>query len=91
MFNQEVISRAELIQLIQPFLGKFPEIYRKFKDLLGYKDSGAIVEAVPSNSITGQPKSERMMRDDLSMEIGMLYYSYVVAVLLICSCYITHM
>lgn len=72
LFNQEVISRTEVIQLVQPFLAKFPELYRKFKDLLGYKDNtGAIIEAVAANAFAaGQPKVERMMRDDLSMEIG---------------------
>lgn len=70
LFNQEVISRTELIQLAQPFLAKFPELFRRFKDLLGYKDSGAIIEAVASNTLNAQPKAERMMRDDLAMEIG---------------------
>ena len=70
LFNQEVISRTELIQLAQPFLGKFPELFRRFKDLLGYKDSGAIIEAVAANTLNSQPKAERMMRDDLAMEIG---------------------
>ena len=70
LFNQEVISRSELIQLVQPFLGRFPEVYRKFKDLVGFKDGGPIMEAVASGAFAGQAKAERMMRDDLSMEIG---------------------
>ncbi|XP_067943768.1 paired amphipathic helix protein Sin3a-like isoform X2 [Watersipora subatra] len=69
LFNQEVISRSELIQLVQPFLGRFPEVYRKFKDLVGFKDGGPIMEAVASGAFAGQAKAERMMRDDLSMEI----------------------
>ncbi|WAR30203.1 SIN3A-like protein [Mya arenaria] len=39
LFNNEVISRAELVQLVQTFLGKFPELFKWFKDFLGYKES----------------------------------------------------
>ncbi|XP_073159550.1 paired amphipathic helix protein Sin3a isoform X7 [Lepidochelys kempii] len=39
IFNQEVISRAELVQLVSPFLGKFPELFTWFKNFLGYKES----------------------------------------------------
>ncbi|KAG7456528.1 hypothetical protein MATL_G00236690 [Megalops atlanticus] len=30
LFNQEVVSGAELLQLVTPFLGKFPELYTQF-------------------------------------------------------------
>ncbi|KAK1891781.1 Paired amphipathic helix protein Sin3a [Dissostichus eleginoides] len=39
IFNQEVISRAELVQLVIPFLGKFPELFTWFKNFLGYRES----------------------------------------------------
>uniref|UniRef100_A0A673CQC3 Paired amphipathic helix protein Sin3a n=1 Tax=Sphaeramia orbicularis TaxID=375764 RepID=A0A673CQC3_9TELE len=39
IFNQEVISRAELVQLVIPFLGKFPELCSWFKNFLGYRES----------------------------------------------------
>ncbi|XP_028417065.1 paired amphipathic helix protein Sin3a-like [Dendronephthya gigantea] len=39
LFNQEVISRADLVQLVSSFLGKFPELFKWFKEFLGYKDS----------------------------------------------------
>ena len=32
-----------------PFLGKFPELYKWFKDFLGYEESGKSVEAISSN------------------------------------------
>ncbi|XP_023268148.1 paired amphipathic helix protein Sin3a-like isoform X2 [Seriola lalandi dorsalis] len=38
IFNQEVISRAELVQLVIPFLGKFPELFTWFKNFLGYRE-----------------------------------------------------
>ncbi|XP_046857434.1 paired amphipathic helix protein Sin3b-like isoform X2 [Xenia sp. Carnegie-2017] len=39
LFNQEVISRADLVQLVSAFLGKFPDLFTWFKEFLGYKDS----------------------------------------------------
>uniref|UniRef100_A0A3Q1HC09 Paired amphipathic helix protein Sin3a n=1 Tax=Acanthochromis polyacanthus TaxID=80966 RepID=A0A3Q1HC09_9TELE len=39
IFNQEVISRTELVQLVIPFLGKFPELFIWFKNFLGYRES----------------------------------------------------
>ncbi|XP_066551383.1 paired amphipathic helix protein Sin3b [Amia ocellicauda] len=38
LFNQEVVSGAELLQLVTPFLGKFPELYAQFKSFLGDKE-----------------------------------------------------
>ena len=38
LFNQEVISRAELIQLTSTFLNRYPELFKWFKDFVGYKD-----------------------------------------------------
>lgn len=38
LFNNEVIGRAELVQLVQPFLMKFPELFSWFKQFLGYKE-----------------------------------------------------
>lgn len=31
IYNEEVVSRAELLQLVQPFLAKFPDLYKWFK------------------------------------------------------------
>ncbi|XP_028679684.2 SIN3 transcription regulator family member Aa isoform X2 [Erpetoichthys calabaricus] len=42
IFNQEVISRSELVHLASPFLGKFPELFTWFKNFLGYKESSHI-------------------------------------------------
>lgn len=32
LFNQEIISKSELINIVEPFLGKFANLYRWFKD-----------------------------------------------------------
>uniref|UniRef100_A0ACB8E533 Uncharacterized protein n=1 Tax=Sphaerodactylus townsendi TaxID=933632 RepID=A0ACB8E533_9SAUR len=51
IFNQEVISRAELVQLVSPFLGKFPELFTWFKNFLGYKESSHL-ETFPKERAT---------------------------------------
>ncbi|KAB5525944.1 hypothetical protein PHYPO_G00146040 [Pangasianodon hypophthalmus] len=51
IFNQEVISRAELVQLVLPFLGKFPELFTWFKNFLGYKEC-AQIESFPKERAT---------------------------------------
>lgn len=47
LFNQEVISRSELVQLAANFLGKYAELFQWFKEFLGYKDSSPM-ESVAS-------------------------------------------
>ncbi|XP_051545084.1 SIN3 transcription regulator family member Aa [Myxocyprinus asiaticus] len=51
LFNQEIISRAELVQLMVPFLGKFPELFTWFKNFLGYKEMSHM-EAYPKERAT---------------------------------------
>ncbi|XP_057693944.1 paired amphipathic helix protein Sin3a-like [Corythoichthys intestinalis] len=51
IFNQEVISRAELVQLVIPFLGKFPELFTWFKNFLGYQESSH-AESLPKERAT---------------------------------------
>lgn len=42
LFNQAVISRVELVQLVTPFLGQFPELVKWFKEFLGQTESSSI-------------------------------------------------
>jgi len=80
LFNQEIVSKSELVQLVTPFLGKFPELFRWFKDFLGHNEGsgsaattlggpqgpGAVgVEAI-SNNVARQDRPV----GDLAMEIG---------------------
>ncbi|XP_069703690.1 paired amphipathic helix protein Sin3a isoform X2 [Periplaneta americana] len=79
LFNQEIVSKSELVQLVTPFLGKFPELFRWFKDFVGHNEGsgagtttlggsqgpGAIgVEAI-SNNVARQDRPV----GDLAMEI----------------------
>ena len=52
LFNQEVISQAELVQLTTPFLSRHPELFRWFKDFVGYRE-GANNGALPGPSRDG--------------------------------------
>jgi len=38
MFSQEIINKQELVQLVQNFLGKTPELFDWFKRFVGYKE-----------------------------------------------------
>ncbi|XP_052399874.1 paired amphipathic helix protein Sin3a [Carassius gibelio] len=51
IFNEEMISRAELVQLVVPFLGKFPELFTWFKNFLGYKEMSHL-ETYPKERAT---------------------------------------
>ncbi|XP_046399694.1 paired amphipathic helix protein Sin3a [Ischnura elegans] len=71
LYNSEVVSRSELVQLVTPFLGKFPELFRWFKEFVGHIDGGSsllggggVVEPV-SNNVARQDRPT----GDLAMEI----------------------
>ena len=74
LFNQEVVSRNELVQMVQPFLGKFADLYKWFKDFLGYKESGS-VEPIPQSAL------KERINSDLAMEIGLCRTACVCQVL----------
>lgn len=38
LFTQEVVSRGELLQMITPFLGRSPELFRWFKEYTGHAE-----------------------------------------------------
>jgi hypothetical protein len=82
LFNQEVISRGELIQLTTPFLNRHPELFKWFKDFVGYRDTSCFSSAAADledsggqeEDRAGRNESERGARDritgDSAMEIG---------------------
>ncbi|XP_062855517.1 paired amphipathic helix protein Sin3b isoform X2 [Trichomycterus rosablanca] len=53
LFNQEVVSGAELLQLVTPFLGKFPELYSQFKSFLGEKELSHSVSGLSERYMEG--------------------------------------
>lgn len=80
LFNQEIVSKSELVQLVTPFLGKFPELFRWFKDFLGHNEgSGGAASAVGGPQGPGAVGVEAISNNvarqdrpvgDLAMEIG---------------------
>ena len=69
LFNQEVITRTELVQLTAPFLNRYPDLFKWFKDFVGYKESPAPENAQESKSTRGpsndliSPQRERFSGD----------------------------
>ena len=51
LFNQEVISRAELVQLTSTFLNRYPELFKWFKEFVGYKDGPGQQQASSSSGL----------------------------------------
>lgn len=76
LFNQEIVSKTELVQLVTPFLGRFPELLRWFKDFLGHSPdsssstsanaTGINVETLPNNVVRSH---QERPQGDLAMEI----------------------
>ncbi|XP_012253699.2 paired amphipathic helix protein Sin3a isoform X2 [Athalia rosae] len=76
LFNQEIVSKTELVQLVTPFLGRFPELLRWFKDFLGHSSDsststsvttcGLNIETLPNNVVRSH---QERPQGDLAMEI----------------------
>ncbi|XP_066583983.1 paired amphipathic helix protein Sin3a-like isoform X2 [Prorops nasuta] len=77
LFNNEIVSKSELVMLITPFLGRFPELLRWFKDFLGHStesstttitnaSSGLGVEPIPNNVVRSH---QERPQGDLAIEI----------------------
>ncbi|XP_022900635.2 paired amphipathic helix protein Sin3a isoform X1 [Onthophagus taurus] len=63
IFNQEIVSKSELVQLVTPFLSKFPELMKWFRDFVGQTD----VENIPYNvTRTERPVGEHTLDIDYS-------------------------
>ncbi|XP_015903335.1 paired amphipathic helix protein Sin3a [Parasteatoda tepidariorum] len=42
IYNQELISRTDLVLVVTPFLSKYNELFKWFKDFVGYKESNTL-------------------------------------------------
>jgi len=47
LYNKEIVTRTEIVQLVTPFLNKSPELLRWFKEFVGLKDN------IAQSNITG--------------------------------------
>jgi len=70
-----VISRQELVQLVSSFLQKHPELFKWFKDFVGYKEGAmGALDVHPQQQPPGlhQPtmSGRERLTGDSAMEIG---------------------
>ncbi|XP_076323407.1 paired amphipathic helix protein Sin3a-like [Tachypleus tridentatus] len=68
LYNQEIVSRTELVQLVTPFLSKYQELFKWFRNFLDHKDtsSGIVLEPVPPKVVNHE---RERISGDLAMEI----------------------
>lgn len=64
LFNQEIISRVELVCLITPFLSKFPELHRWFQDFLG---SQSTAEGISLATAQRQDRNQGEMAQEIDL------------------------
>ncbi|XP_066262316.1 paired amphipathic helix protein Sin3a-like [Euwallacea similis] len=63
LFNQEIISKTELLQIITPFLGKFPELLKWFREFMGQNEA----EPIPYNVTRSErPQGDHVLEIDLA-------------------------
>lgn len=63
LFNEEVLSRQELLAVVQPFFNKYPEMYTWLKDFVLQREPGS------SYDPSAQGNKERMPEEQ-ALEIG---------------------
>merc|ERR1712013_216804 len=72
LFNQEIVSRPELVQLVTPFLNKHPELLKWFKDFVGFRDGSSGPGGAPPDSVLPPADGARVRQErsgDAAMEI----------------------
>ena len=71
LFNQEIVSRSELVQLVNPFLNKNPELLKWFKDFIGFREgSGGLEQGPGLGTAESQRARHERVASDTAMEIG---------------------
>jgi histone deacetylase complex regulatory component SIN3 len=72
LFNQEIVTRTDLIKLVEPYLGKFPELYRWFKNYVEDKEQNNFASDNPSGYNNKHPYKDRIdlpTGDNVQLEI----------------------
>lgn len=67
IFNQEIVSKSELLTLVTPFLNKFPDLLRWFQEFLG--PSPNVPEGIPMQ--VAQRQGDRNQGGELAQEIDL--------------------
>lgn len=68
MYNHEIISRAELVHVSTPFLGKFPELLKWFKEFVGHKDGQTAMINNHNHAFEGLANRVGQLRTDRERE-----------------------
>lgn len=78
LYNHEIISRTEIVSLVAPYIGKFPELFRWFKEFVGYREgsnnignsvSNFVLEGLPQRVVGMRDRERERMGGDVGMEI----------------------
>ncbi|XP_063699111.1 paired amphipathic helix protein Sin3a isoform X2 [Culicoides brevitarsis] len=64
LFNQEIISKSELLTLCTPFLNKFPELLKWFQDFLG---PSTVSEGLPINAAQRQDRTQSELAQEVDL------------------------
>lgn len=65
LFNQEIISKSELLTLVTPFLSKFPELLKWFQDFIG--QSVSVAESIPIASAQRQDRTQHELAQEIDL------------------------
>jgi paired amphipathic helix protein Sin3a len=66
LFNQEIVSKSELLTLVTPFLSKYPDLLRWFQDFLGPSTTPEGLPMVPAQRQDHRNQSDLATEIDLS-------------------------
>ncbi|XP_055637033.1 paired amphipathic helix protein Sin3a isoform X2 [Toxorhynchites rutilus septentrionalis] len=64
LFNQEIVSKSELLTLVTPFLSRFPDLLKWFQDFLG---PSTAPECIPLASAQRQDRSQSELATDIDL------------------------
>lgn len=73
LFNQEILSKSELLGLTSPFLSKFPELYKWFQNFVGSTATGIStsvtggVETIPMAATQRQDRTQGELAQEIDL------------------------
>ncbi|GIY23707.1 hypothetical protein CDAR_32063 [Caerostris darwini] len=51
LYNEDYVTKSQLVEMVKYFFGGRPDLYKEFKDILGFNESGENIEAIPMKVI----------------------------------------
>ncbi|KFB39741.1 hypothetical protein ZHAS_00007434 [Anopheles sinensis] len=76
LYNQEIVSKSELVTLVSPFLSRFPDLLKWFQDFLGPASSGTgsgVNECIPltAAAAAAAARQDRSQGGELAADIDL--------------------